>query len=267
MSDRTEELQRHGRAYGELHLAVAFTAGMEGDNAKRVTSQGWDRTERLPDGAFGAALLAGRGLKRNPAVVLRPSGLIGVDIDGPEGVAHLRRIVPEGMPRTVTVETGKDAGYHLWYRPPAGTSSRIVFIELGTVTPESPSGIRPKTGQYLVCPPALHPSGRVYGFAEGRAPWDMLPAVLPADVLLRLERAAKVERRQRVTSAGQIPAGGRHDHLMRLGCAMLARGACLEAVEAALLAQNEHRCMPPKAAELVQALAHDLTDRYGPEPT
>lgn len=265
---RTDELQRHGYAYGEYRLAIAFTEDIVGDpQAKRVTTKGWDKTEPLDDGPFGAALLAGRGLKRNPAVVLRPSGLIGVDVDGPEGIAHLKRIVPEGMPRTVTVETGKEQGYHLWYRPPGGTSSLTVFVELGPVSPESPRGIRKKTGQYLVCPPALHPSGRVYRFAEGRSPWDTAPAVLPASVLERLERAANVERRRAAASAGPIRAGGRHDHLMRLGCAMRRHGACLEAVEAALLAENEHRCSPPKPDAIVRELARDLTSRYGPELT
>ena len=33
-------LDRHGRAYGDLHLAIAFTDGIEGDDAKRVTRKG-----------------------------------------------------------------------------------------------------------------------------------------------------------------------------------------------------------------------------------
>ena len=260
MSERLGELERHGHAYGELRLAIAFTEGITGDpRAKRVSTPGWDKTEPLPDGPFGAALLKGRGLKRNPVVVLRPSRLLGIDIDGPEGIAHLKRIVPEGMPRTVAVETGKEQGYHLWYARPADTQT--VFVELG------PEGIRAKTGQYLVCPPAIHTSGRVYRFAEGRAPWDILPAVLPTDVLGRLERAASLERKRDATSSGPILAGGRHDHLLRLGCAMRRHGACLEAVEAALAAENTVRCQPPKPDGVVQALARDLTRRYGPETT
>ncbi len=45
---RVELLEQHGRAYGKLRLAVAFTAGLEGDDAKRVTLAGWDRTRRSP---------------------------------------------------------------------------------------------------------------------------------------------------------------------------------------------------------------------------
>lgn len=260
MSTRVDTLAKHGFVYGELHLAIAFTDGMEGEDAKRVTSKGWDRTEPLPDGPFGAALLRGRGEKRNPAVVLRPSGLIGIDVDGKEGLDHLRRIVPHGVPRTVTVETGKDPGFHLWFRAP-GENVNIVFVELG------PEGIKPKTGQYLVCPPAVHPSGRVYRFAEGRAPWDIAPAVLPAAVLERFEKAARAERQRHAAATGPIHAGGRHDHLMRLACAMRRRGACLEAVEAALLAENMQRCSPPKPDSIVRTLAADITTRYVPEVT
>ncbi len=126
---RAELLEQHGRAFGALRLAVAFTAGLDGDDAKRVTARGWDRTPRLADPEQGAAILRTRGERRNPAIVLRPSGLVGVDVDGPEGVELLRRLVPEGMPRTVAVETGKNAGYHLWYLAPDG--GRSAFVELG----------------------------------------------------------------------------------------------------------------------------------------
>lgn len=253
---RVEELQRHGYVYGELHLAIAFTAGLEGDDAKRVSGNGWDKTERLPGGPFGAAYLAGRGERRNPAVVLRPSGLVGIDIDGPDGVELIRDLLPEGLPRTVTVETGKPSGYHLWYFAPEG--ARWAFVELG------PEGVEAKTNQCLIVPPGLHPSGRVYRFAEGRAPWDAIPAVLPLDILEKLGRAAHGDRQRVAATEGPIIAGGRHDHLMRLGCAMRRHGACLEAVEAALLAENAHRCRPPQSHDEVAALALDLTDRYGP---
>src|SRR4051794_36008649 len=111
---RERLLERHGRAYGELGLAVAFTDGIEGDDAKRVSRKGWNQTQGLADGPYGAALLAGRGLQRNPVVVLGASRLVGIDIDGSEGAQLVRNIVRERLPRTVTVETGK--GWHLWYR-------------------------------------------------------------------------------------------------------------------------------------------------------
>ena len=129
--------------------------------------------------------------------MLRPSGLVGVDVDGPEGVELLRLLVPEGMPRTVAVETGKDAGYHLWYLAPDG--ARSAFVELG------PEGVTAKANQYLVAPPALHPSGRVYRFADGRAPWELELAVLPLRLLERFERASHRERERAPSPSARSP--------------------------------------------------------------
>lgn len=250
---RAELLERHGREYGRLRLAVAFTVGIEGDDAKAVRTTGWDRTRPLADPEQGAAILRTRGERRNPAVVLRPSGFVGVDVDGPEGVELARRLVPEGFPATVSVETGKELGYHLWYRAPDGACS--AFVELG------PEGVKAKAGQYLVAPPAVHPSGRVYRFADGRAPWEHELAVLPLRLLERLERAAG-QRRERNATGGPVVAGGRHDWLMRLGCAMRRRGAGPDALEAALLAANAETCQPPQDERLVRELAADIADRY-----
>jgi putative DNA primase/helicase len=253
---RGEDLERHGRAYGALRLAVAFTAGLEGDDAKRVTVRGWDRTPRLVDPEQGAAILRARGERRNPATVLRPSGLIGIDIDGADGVGLVRRLVPEGLPRTVAVETGAEASYHLYFLAPVG--ARSAFVELG------PEGVTTKTNQYLVAPPAFHPFGRIYRFANGRAPWEIALAHLPLALLERFERAARGERARRAAAAGPIAAGGRHDHLMRLGCAMRRRGAGEATIVAALLVENRDRCAPPKDEELVLGLARDITNRYPP---
>ena len=251
---RRDTLEQHGRAYGNLRLAVTFTAGLDGDAAKAVTRTGWDKTRPLANAEQGAGLLAAGCEKRNPAVVLRPSGLVGVDVDGPGGVELLRRLVPEGMPRTVAVETGKDAGYHLWYRAPDG--ARSAFVELG------PEGVTAKANQYLVVPPAVHPSGRVYRFAAGRAPWEIELVTLPLALLERLERAARVGRGRQAATPGPIAAGGRHDHLMRLGCAMRRRGAGEATIAAALLVENRDRCQPPKGEELVRELARDIATRY-----
>lgn len=250
------ELERHGRAYGELRLAIAWTESREGEAAKRVSSTGWNKTRRLADPEQAAAILRHRGEKRNPAIVLRASGLVGVDIDGPAGVALAKQLVPEGFPASVTVTTGKEDGFHLWYLAPEG--ARSAYVELG------PEGVTTKTNQYLVVPPAVHPTGRVYRFAEGRAPWERKLTVLPLELLERLERAAHGDRRERTVTAGPVVAGGRHDHLLRLGCAIRRHGCGEPTIAAALLAENEARCQPPQDEKLVRSLAHDIATRYPP---
>jgi hypothetical protein len=250
---RIELLERYGRVYGELGLAVAFTDGIEGDDAKRVTRKGWNQTPRLADGPFGAALLAGRGLQRNPVVVLGASGLIGIDIDGPEGAQLLRNLRSERLPRTVTVETGK--GWHLWYRRPEGLEG-AAKIELG------PEGLEVAKDGYLVAPPALHPSGHVYAFASGREPWNLPLAELSAEPFLA---HAKRSRTAEIASHEPSTAGGRHRRLRRLAGAMVRVGATDAAILAALLVENEHGCYPPKDERLVRELARDIAKRYRPE--
>ena len=216
---RRELLEQHGRAYGRLRLALTFTESFEGEGAKRVRATGWNTARPLDDPEQAAAILRVRGEKRNPAVVLRPSGLVGIDVDGPEGVELVQQLAPEGLPVTVTVLTGRTAGYHGWYQAPDGAGS--AFVQLG------PEGVEVKTNQYLVAPPAVHPSGRVYRFADGRAPWDIGLAVLPLRLLERFERAASVEKRRQATATGPIVAGGRHDYLMLLSAEPPGRRAAV----------------------------------------
>ena len=227
---RAELLERHGRAYGGLRLAVAFTAGLEGDAAKRVTSRGWDKTRPLADPDQGAALLRHRGEHRNPAIVLRPSGLVGIDVDGPEGLELLRRIVPEGLPRTAAVETGKQAGYHLHYLAPEG--SRSAFVELG------PEGVTVKGEPVPRRAAERSPLGPCLSVRRRPRAVGLELATLPLALLVRLERAAHSEREQRAVTVGPITAGGRHDHLMRLGCAIRRRGAGEATIAAALLGEG-----------------------------
>jgi hypothetical protein len=257
-TSRLELLERHGRAYGDLRLAIAFSDGLEGDDAKRVTRKGWPNTPRLADAGHGAGLLR-RGVNRNPAVVLAASDLVGIDIDGPEGAELLRKINPRPsvrqLPRTIAVATGK--GWHLWYRRPEGLTG-CAKIELG------PEGLEIAKDGYLIAPPAIHSSGRVYRFAEGLAPWEIAPAVVTHEQLAPFLAYAKTSRAAEIASTGPISEGGRHRHLFRVGCAMRRVGAGEESIRAALIAENAQRCEPPKAEWLVRELARDIADRYQP---
>lgn len=91
------------------------------------------------------------------------SGLWVLDIDGPEGEASFAQLVDEHdeeLAETLMASTGK--GYHLYWRMPQGAEQgrRI--------------GVRPGIdiigGQgYLVAPPSVHPSGRVYRWLNPEA--------------------------------------------------------------------------------------------------
>jgi hypothetical protein len=256
MSERATLLERHGRGYGVLGLAVAFTDGIVGDDAKRVTRKGWPATPPLADGDFGAALLKGRGERRNPVVVLGASGLLGIDVDGPEGAELTRQIAPGRLPPSVTVETGK--GWHIYYRRPSWPAD-VAKIELG------PEGLEVAKDGYLVAPPALHPSGHVYAFAAGRELWTIPIAELSARHLEPFLAHAKRSRAIEIASPEPSVSGGRHRRLRRLAGAMVRVGATEAAVLAALLVENEHGCKPPKDERLVRELARDMARRYRPD--
>jgi hypothetical protein len=253
MIDRLAELERHGRAYGDLGLSIAWTVGLVGDDAK--IARHWQKSPtRLANGDHGAGLFR-RGLTHNPCVSLRASGLVGIDIDGESGRDLAQRLVGR-FPPTVAVVTGR--GHHLWFR--AQTGNRHAKIELGHKVTLVDDG-------YLVMPPALHHSGSVYRFPTGRAPWDIEIAVLPGEIYRALANAADKPAAPspgNVDDSSPVPQGERHRHLMRLACAMRRVGAGEQTILAALRAENARRCVPPQPDQLVEALAADIARRYQP---
>ncbi len=86
--DRLKLLELYGELYGRLQLAVAFTESIVGDAAKRCGAN-WPKTKPLPR-TLRRRLAEERGRAANPAVVLRPSGLVGVECDTVEGLGNCR---------------------------------------------------------------------------------------------------------------------------------------------------------------------------------
>jgi hypothetical protein len=256
-ADRLALLERHGRAYGELRLAIGWTDGLEGEPAKR--SRHWQSSPTLlADAEHGAGIFR-RGLTRNPVLSLAASKLIGVDVDGEAGRELCRRLVPHGLPATVSVRSGRvDGGVHLWYRPPGpGHPAKVEF--------SAESGLTLSKDGYLVIPPALHETGAAYSFAEGRAPWEHAIVEFPAAILQALADDRRVQDElERADDTSPIGAGGRHRHLRRIGGAMRRAGAREESIAAALLVENEFRGDPPKDEHLVRELARDIAHRYPP---
>lgn len=250
-------LEAHGRAYGRLRLAIAWTDGLEGAAAKEARN--WQKNPTvLANEEHGAGLFR-RGLKRNPVVALAASNLIGIDIDGEHGRALLRRLLPGGLPTTVAVVSGReDGGHHLYYRPPARAQpAKIEF---------SGNGLTLSRDGYLVLPPALHgETGRAYAFAEGCAPWERPITELPAAIEESLRSHNQdVDRAERGDDTSPVSEGRRHRHLLRLGAAMRRVGAGEPSILAALEAENMARCSPPKDDQHVRELAEDIVRRWPP---
>jgi len=242
---RTALLGRYGNLYGQIGLAIAFTRSIEGEDAKRC-STGWDKTDPLPDGPFGAAMLKNRGILRNPAVVLRASGLIGIECDTQSG---LQEIVSLDLPSTVTVQSSERYKMHFWFRPDSGCAEYVAFRF------ES-AGITADRGRYLLVPPAVHPSGSVYAFL--RSPEDTEIAVLPLEKYLEIVRRArgdeeKLHERLRGDPGAKITEGQRRQTIFRFACSQQAFGVPPETILDSAYALNEFRCEPALSIRQVEA--------------
>lgn len=99
------------------------------------------------------------------------SGLVVLDVDGPEGSDQL---LNREMPKTPYVATGK--GYHYYFRHPG--------FEVANFARKLPGLDFRGDGGYVVAPPSIHPSGSAYAWAitPNQQPFADLPQWL-LDVL------------------------------------------------------------------------------------
>jgi putative DNA primase/helicase len=103
------------------------------------------------------------------------SGVMAIDVDGPEGVAELEALEAEHgrLPVTFTTRTGRDdVSRHFVFRIPAG---RVVKSK--QLAPHVDT--RGENG-YVILPPSAHRSGRTYEVLDGRDPVECPAWVLDA---------------------------------------------------------------------------------------
>jgi Bifunctional DNA primase/polymerase, N-terminal/AAA domain/Primase C terminal 1 (PriCT-1) len=174
------------------------------------------------------------------------SGLVVIDVDGRNGGRETLATLT--LPETLTVETGD--GLHMYFKHPGGavpSNSDIL-----------PGIDRKADGGYVVAPPSLHASGRLYRFAA-EWPADRPLAPLPAFAL-------NGKRPPSVTAGApgaRIPQGKRNETLASLAGTMRKRGMTEDAIEAALLAENAARCDPSLPDAEVARIAASVA-RYEP---
>jgi hypothetical protein len=246
---RAQLLEQYGRFYGNEHFALAFTAGTDGIDAKRVVTAGWDKTLPLADGPHGAGMLKERGQARNVAIVLRPSNLIVLECDTDNDLIEIEEL---SLPTTLTVRSSEPYKRHFYFRPPEGLEALpyVAFrFESGRVTADS--------GRYFLAPPSLHPSGVQYSFLPGLGPEDTDIVELPEDIyrgLIERAREESSEQRERISvdPEAKISAGQRRETLFRFACMLRRWGRPYDAILAECLQFNAERCDPPVAAELVE---------------
>jgi hypothetical protein len=246
---RHDLLQAYGRYYGDQRFAVAFTAGTEGTDAKKVATRGWDKTAPLADGNYGASYILGRGQSKNPVIVLRPSNLIVLECDTEDDLARIQEL---DLPDTVTVRSSEPYKRHLWFRPAPDLESLpyVAFrFESGKLTADS--------GRYFLAPPSIHPSGAIYTFLPGHGPDEIEIATLPRDLYQALAKNAQVEDDQlreliEIDPDAKIPEGSRRAYLFRYACMLRRWGLSRTEILEQVLHYNETRCSTPVERRLVE---------------
>src|SRR5215211_4653107 len=175
------------------------------------------------------------------------SGVLVLDVDGPEGEAELQKY---GHPVTPMVRTAS-GGLHLYFKHPEHHVRTGIRVAPGLDVKAS--------GGYVVAPSSIGANGKPYEWIV--SPEEAELADSPEWLMQLLERerakgpAAPVGER--------IPPGKRNDVLASLAGTMRRRGMGAGEILAALQVANEQRCQPPLEAEEVAKIAASVA-RYEP---
>jgi hypothetical protein len=247
-----ELLEECGKIAHRLGLALAWTDSLTGAGAKACSRSGsaaWKNARQLAGTEDeAAAFFVTRARRRNPAVVLGASGLVGVECDDVDEL-------PVALPETVTIRSRR--GLHRYYRPPAGRKPMKVQIDR--------SGVVVSDDGYLIGAGALHESGHVYAY-EGAAAIAELSAKT-CDALAGLAGEARVETRRRFNAGEPIPEGQRDVGIFWLAVDLLRNGHCVaEALERVLEAART-QCMPPLDERLARKQFNGAAKWVAEHPT
>lgn len=178
------------------------------------------------------------------------SGMIVLDVDGPEGEDFLKS---KHLPTTPISKTGR--GRHIFFKHPG----EIVKNAVKTVPQLDVRG----DGGYVVAPPSKHRSGKVYSWVEDFSLEDKPLAEVPTWIL-DLLKPKPVSSADAVQSAGTdetIPEGKRNDTLTKLAGKLRRNGLGEDAIFAALSAENARRCSPLLNEAEVRAIAASIAKK------
>lgn len=184
------------------------------------------------------------------------SGFLVVDCDPRNGGPSERGELVQQfgpIPDTAEVITG-GGGRHFYFRYPGGAVPKALA-----------EGIDLKgDGGYVVAPPSMHASGKRYQVDGPEGAKALLhPSELPPWLQKRISAARTSTRMENVTDGAKWGAGQRNNKLASLAGTMRRRGLSREAIEAALLEENQRRCEPPLPDGEVRQIAESVA-RYEP---
>ncbi len=191
------------------------------------------------------------------------SGLIVVDVDGPDAVAEVRRL---GLTSGHVVKTGRErSGFHLYFTLEPGTEVKSRDL--------APNLELKAEGFYVVGAGSLHPSGAVYQLVRDGKPspapeWlTEPPRALRGQSLTPREEKAQNSEPVTIDVAGPpIPEGGRNRELARIAGRLHDGSRDLGELSLDLEAINGARCLPPLPAAEVAAIGKSIHGRKPCKP-
>ena len=199
-------------------------------------------TRKATQEELGAWTWSGVGIVTGPL-----SGVLVLDVDGPEGETELQK---HGHPVTPMVRTAS-GGLHLYFKHPEQHVRTGIRVAPGLDVKAS--------GGYVVAPPSVGSNGRPYEWLVSPGEAELAD---PPPWLLRLLGRAR-PKGPAAPVGERIPPGERNKALASLAGTMRRRGMGEGEITAALQVTNEQRCQPPLEAEEVEKIAASVT-RYEP---
>lgn len=174
-------------------------------------------------------------------------GLVVIDVDprsgGDDGMVDLRARLG-ALPDTVEALTG-GGGRHVYL-----STTVEVRNSAGVLAP----GVDVRgEGGYVVAPPSTHASGRTYGWEVTSRPDEVELAPVPQAWLDAM--TARPKLRVIPGAKGEpFPEGQRNASLYKRACSMRAASFDQPAILAAIMAENDARCVPPLDPAEVKAI-------------
>lgn len=187
------------------------------------------------------------------------SGVIVLDVDGPEGLATLAELQEQNgpLPDGPIAETGS-GGRHYLMRAPTGSviKNKVKFLP--------GLDVRGENGQ-IVVEPSIHPNGKPYRWLC--APWEAELPEIPEWLLSHILSPEPKPKTRSPAKGETIVEGGRNDTLFREASRLRAQGFDEEQVLELLQLHNKRHCKPPlsshEVANIAQsAMRYDPNDRY-----
>lgn len=253
------------RLHAASRLAVA---------AERYAAQGWHVFPLVPRGKTpllkgGAGFLSAttdleqirawwaRTPEANIGLWPGQSGLVVLDIDGPNGENGARKLGALAQPTLICTTGRPDGGRHLYFRRPDFSVSNCDLAPNFEVRGDA---------GYVVAPPSVHPSGAVYRWLGKADEIISLPPQVLA--LLRAAQSGAASRTEEQRTAARdilladtIAQGGRNNALTRYAGRLISHGIPEDEALVMLSAVNAQRCRPPLPQHEVNAIVVNIAAR------